>query len=92
MTKHAEHTPEVFVDAMADWMVEHGPDGHCDGHEQIAALAWSWMQEHSAAPELLEALEEMVHALENGHEIGNMGPAYAAIAKARGQQHAAEPR
>jgi hypothetical protein len=35
-------TPEELDDLMATWMIEYGPDGHCDGHEEIAKLAWQW--------------------------------------------------
>lgn len=38
--------PKEFDDLIADAMIKHGPDGHCDGHETIAALAWDWMKKH----------------------------------------------
>jgi hypothetical protein len=38
--KNYEKPPQWFVDLIADAMIEWGPDGHCDGHEDIAALAW----------------------------------------------------
>lgn len=39
--------PDDFVDMMAEWMIKHGPDRHCDGHELIATLAWRWMEAYS---------------------------------------------
>ena len=36
--------PKELKELMAEWMIEHGPDGHCDGHEKIAELAWQWMR------------------------------------------------
>lgn len=39
------YAPQDFIDMMADWMIEHGPDGHCDGHEIIARLAWNFLRD-----------------------------------------------
>lgn len=30
---------DAMADAVAEAMMEHGPDGHCDGHEEIADAA-----------------------------------------------------
>lgn len=32
--------PDWFREMMAEWLIEHGPDRHCDGYEIIADLAW----------------------------------------------------
>lgn len=47
MTTDNQDTPQEFVDLMAEWMIAHGPDRHCDGHEEIARLACAWAREHS---------------------------------------------
>jgi hypothetical protein len=36
--------PKIFRDLMADWLIQYGPDGHCDGYEKIADLAWDYFQ------------------------------------------------
>jgi len=33
-------TVDKLIDDMADWMIEHGPDGHCDGADIIAGLVF----------------------------------------------------
>lgn len=34
--------PQELIDLVADTMMEHGPDGHCDGCEVIAEVAYQW--------------------------------------------------
>ena len=41
---NVERAPEELENLMAEWMIEHGPDRHCDGHALIAALAWTWVK------------------------------------------------
>ena len=36
--------PVELQDLICDALMEHGPDGHNDGYETIAALAWDWMK------------------------------------------------
>lgn len=56
----AGHPPGEFVDLMADWMIEHGPDGHCDGHEIIAKLAWDYfVGRHPLPPQTCDCGREM---------------------------------
>ena len=38
-----ENPPGDFYDMMRDWLVDYGPDGHCDGYERIAEEAWNWV-------------------------------------------------
>lgn len=40
-----DEPPEDFVGLIADAMIAWGPDGHCDGHETIAKLAWNKARE-----------------------------------------------
>lgn len=37
----SEEIKSAFRERLADLMVEHGPDRHCDGHEIIADLLWA---------------------------------------------------
>ena len=41
-----KRAPEELENLMAEWMVEHGPDRHCDGYALIAALAWTWIKQN----------------------------------------------
>ena len=34
--------PEELIDIIENAMIDFGPDRHCDGADQIAALAWDW--------------------------------------------------
>lgn len=36
--------PEELVDVVSNAMIEHGPDGHCDGAKEIARAAFIWCQ------------------------------------------------
>lgn len=42
-----EPAPKALDDLIADAMIKYGPDGHCDGNEVIAALAWDWMKRNA---------------------------------------------
>ena len=35
--------PEDLVNLIADAMVGFGPDRHCDGADEIAAIVWEWV-------------------------------------------------
>lgn len=52
-------------DVIADAMIEHGPDGHCDGVEEIAKAIRERFPMMGSAPELYEALKGMVKAYES---------------------------
>lgn len=38
--------PQELQDLVADALIDFGPDGHCDGAEQIAAIALQWCKDH----------------------------------------------
>lgn len=38
------NVPEELVDVVSNAMIEHGPDGHCDGAKEIARAAFVWCQ------------------------------------------------
>ena len=38
--------PKELSDLIADAMIDFGPDGHCDGHAQIAAIALQWVKDN----------------------------------------------
>ena len=40
--------PEALIEIVADAMVEHGPDGHCDGAKEIAQAAFDWINANDA--------------------------------------------
>ncbi len=37
--------PQELVDLVADALVDFGPDGHCDGAEEIAAIVVQWFKD-----------------------------------------------
>jgi hypothetical protein len=45
IAKLGEKAPEWFANMVADAMIKFGPDGHCDGAEVIAAIAWRAAQD-----------------------------------------------
>jgi hypothetical protein len=45
LMENYEKPPQWFIDLIADAMIAWGPDGHCDGHEEIATLAWNKAQD-----------------------------------------------
>lgn len=57
-----DYAPEELVDLMADWMIEHGPDGHCDGHNIIAQKAWDWClkNQNKGLREAAESLDDII--------------------------------
>ena len=38
---------EELSSVIASLMVEHGPDGHCDGNQIIATVVWKLLKEKS---------------------------------------------
>lgn len=53
-----EKLKEQLCDDMVDWLIEHGPDGHCDGAEIIAGLVYDKYTTHGHYNELVRRLEE----------------------------------
>lgn len=37
--------PKELIDVVRDAMFEYGPDGHCDGAEEIAQATLDWFNE-----------------------------------------------
>lgn len=42
----AEDAPEELIELISIAMCEYGPDGHCDGADKIAAVAYHWLREN----------------------------------------------
>jgi len=65
MTPERQAERDRLADDIADWMIEYGPDGHCDGHETIARLVFDKYidperkRQEERAQKLVEALEKI---------------------------------
>ncbi len=42
--KQLPAAPHDLVEILKDAMIDFGPDGHCDGAKEIAAIVLNWMR------------------------------------------------
>lgn len=84
-----ERAPDELRKLMAEWLIEQGPGGHCDGAEKMADLAWHWFTKgNGPGRDLLAAAKRFAKWAEQNRapELqGVIDDTFQAIAKAEGR-------